>query len=151
MQVPVSRATPICTRTALLCPPQGRHRGRTGAVLVRCSKESKEDAMSGAIKAASGLVDKATDLVPESVPRPAARAGVAIAGVMFVFWMLQKVISGVLTLAIFAGVGYYFLTKQAAENDDTIDVTPPAKKGGRTDDNMDDPLAEARRIMDKYK
>jgi hypothetical protein len=45
---------------------------------------------AGAIKTANGLVDKATDLVPESVPRGTAKAGVAIAGVMFVFWLLQK-------------------------------------------------------------
>ncbi|EFJ48606.1 hypothetical protein VOLCADRAFT_104657 [Volvox carteri f. nagariensis] len=148
--VPVSRATPLCTRTSQLCPVQVRHRARM-LFRVLASKDSKDDVVSGAIKAANGLVDKATDLVPETVPRPAARAGVAIASVMFIFWLLQKVISGVLTLALFAGVGYYFLTQQMADKDDTIDVTPPSKKGGRSGEDLDDPLAEARRIMDKYK
>lgn len=56
-----------------------------------------------------------------------------------------------LTLALLAGLGYYFLTQQAGgEKDDTIDVTPSAKDG-RSGDDLDDPLAEARRIMDKYK
>ncbi len=49
---------------------------------------------AGAIRTASGLVDKAADFVPETVPRPAAKAGVAIAGVMVVFWLLQKVGDG---------------------------------------------------------
>lgn len=40
-------------------------------------------------------MDKAADLVPESVPRPAAKAGVSIASVMVVFWVLQKVSDGV--------------------------------------------------------
>ncbi|KXZ54872.1 hypothetical protein GPECTOR_4g944 [Gonium pectorale] len=117
------------------------------AVIVQASKDDKDDAIAGAIKTASGLVDKATDLVPDSVPRPAAKAGVTIAGIMFA-------ISGVITLALFAGVGYYFLTQQAGKDDDAIDVPPPSKKSGGAggkEQDLDDPLAEARRIMDKYK
>ncbi|GLC41585.1 hypothetical protein PLESTB_000699400 [Pleodorina starrii] len=154
-------ATPAgITRTVPLCPALLRQRGRVGAVLVRASNDSKDSLVSDAIKAASGLVDKATELVPESVPRPAAKTGVTIAGIMFIFWLLQKVISGVVTLALFAGVGYYFLTQQGAGADkdgDAIDVTSSSssssskKKGGRSGDDLDDPLAEARRIMDKYK
>lgn len=45
----------------------------------------------GVFKTASGLVDKAADLVPDSVPRSTAKAGVTVAGVMFTFWVLNKV------------------------------------------------------------
>ncbi|KAG2490901.1 hypothetical protein HYH03_010814 [Edaphochlamys debaryana] len=62
-------------------------------------------------------------------------------------WRLA-VISGVVTLAVLAGVAYYFITKSDGGDDETIDVTPT--KGGAKKD-MDDPLAEARKIMDKYK
>ncbi|KAG2490892.1 hypothetical protein HYH03_010809 [Edaphochlamys debaryana] len=67
---------------------------------------------------------------------------------MVMFWLLNKVISGVVTLAVLAGVAYYFITKSDGGDDETIDVTPT--KGGAKKD-MDDPLAEARKIMDKYK
>ena len=46
---------------------------------------------TGILNTANGLVDKASDLVPESVPRPAAKLGVGIAGGVIVFWLLQKV------------------------------------------------------------
>jgi hypothetical protein len=36
-------------------------------------------------------VDSASDLVPASVPRPVAKGGVAVVGVMLAFWLLQKV------------------------------------------------------------
>lgn len=57
-----------------------------------------------------------------------------------------------MTLALFAGVGYYFLT-QSGKGDDAIDVAPSSsKKGGSGGGkDLDDPLSEARRIMDKYK
>ncbi|KAG2435784.1 hypothetical protein HXX76_006980 [Chlamydomonas incerta] len=124
---------------------------RRAALRVRAAKEDKDDMVSGAFKTASGLVDKAADLVPESVPRSTAKAGVTVASVMFVFWVLNKVISGVVTLAVVAGVGYYFLTQQG-KDDDAIDVTPKSGgKGGAKGSDLDDPLAEARKIMDKYK
>ncbi|KAG2451243.1 hypothetical protein HYH02_003850 [Chlamydomonas schloesseri] len=126
-------------------------RQRSVALRVRAAKEDKDDMVAGAFKAASGFVDKAADLVPESVPRATAKAGVTVAGVMFVFWVLNKVISGVVTLAIFAGLGYYFLTQQGGKDDDAVDVTPKAPGGKGKGSDLDDPLAEARKIMDKYK
>lgn len=69
-------------------------------------------------------------------------------------FLAAQVISGVVTLALFAGVGYYFLT-QSGKGDDAVDVTPSSssgKKGGSGGGkDLDDPLSEARRIMDKYK
>ncbi|GFR50406.1 hypothetical protein Agub_g12623 [Astrephomene gubernaculifera] len=158
-RVPTTCATPHRPRSWQSCPLQTPRLARQrGMVHTHATKDDNNDVVAGAIKAASGLVDKATELVPESVPRPAAKAGVTIAGVMFVFWLLQKVISGVLTLALFAGLGYYFLSKQSGDgDDDAIDVTPGSsgsgsgKGRGKSGDNLDDPLAEARRIMDKYK
>lgn len=45
---------------------------------------------AGLVNAASGLVDSAASFVPENVPRPAAKTGVAVAGVLVTFWLLQK-------------------------------------------------------------
>jgi hypothetical protein len=46
---------------------------------------------AAAVKVASGLVDTATEWVPESVPRPVAKGGVAVVGGLIVFSLVQKV------------------------------------------------------------
>ena len=46
---------------------------------------------AAAIDVGKGLVESAANLVPESVPRPMAKGGVALAGGIIAFWLLQKV------------------------------------------------------------
>ena len=53
-----------------------------------------------------------------------------------------QVVSGVVTLVLMAGLAYWFFTRKS-------DKGGPG--GGTGDDDLDDPLAEARRIIDKYK
>jgi hypothetical protein len=45
----------------------------------------------GFVSTGSKLVDKASSLVPESVPRPVAKAGIAVFGALFVWGLIQKV------------------------------------------------------------
>lgn len=45
-----------------------------------------------ALDVGKGLVDSAANLVPESVPRPVAKTGVAVVGGLIAFTILQKVI-----------------------------------------------------------
>jgi hypothetical protein len=47
--------------------------------------------LAAAIDVAKGIVDSAASMVPESVPRPVAKGGVAVAGGLIAFWLLQKV------------------------------------------------------------
>jgi hypothetical protein len=47
--------------------------------------------LADAIQAGVGLVESAANLVPDSVPRPIAKGGVAVGGVLLAFWALQKV------------------------------------------------------------
>jgi len=61
-----------------------------------------------ALSIGRGLVDSASDLVPASVPRPVAKGGVAVFGVMVVFWLLQKVVSTVLTFVLLGGAAYLY-------------------------------------------
>lgn len=44
-----------------------------------------------ALEVGGNLVESAANLVPDSVPRGVAKAGVAGAGVLVAFWVLQKV------------------------------------------------------------
>jgi hypothetical protein len=60
-----------------------------------------------------------------------------------------QVISGIFTLLLLGGLGYWWLTKGSG-GDDSDDLPPPPRKQPRGG-SADDPLSEAQRIMDKYK
>jgi TATA-binding protein-associated factor len=102
-----------------------------------------------ALKVGGGLVDAAADMVPPSVPRPVAKAGVALAGAGVAFWLLQKVVSTVITLAVIGGGLYFYLARSGGDGGERSSSSS-SKGGGGGDDDDDDPLAEARRIMSKY-
>ncbi len=154
----------------------------------------------------SSAVDSVADLVPESVPRPVAKGGVAVVGALVAFGLLKQVmalcfpsatqclmaqrstvwhaapppgevcslaawdphprdslsvppvsqvVSGIFTLVVLGGVGYWWLTKQAGGEDDDFGAkaskAPPSSSSKPRGADLDDPLADAQRIMDKYK
>lgn len=47
--------------------------------------------VADALEVGQGFVESASNLVPESVPRPLAKGGVAVATGLVAFWILQKV------------------------------------------------------------
>lgn len=102
------------------------------------------------MKVGGGIVDAAADLVPESVPRPVAKAGVALAGAGVAFWLLQKVVSTVITLAVIGAGLYFYLGRGGASDEGAGSSSRRSGGGNNNDDDDDDPLAEARRIMSKY-
>jgi hypothetical protein len=70
----------------------GRRLGaRMVALAGKPAKSTGNEALDSAISVGKGLVDSASELVPESVPRPVAKGGVAVAGGLVAFWLLQKV------------------------------------------------------------
>jgi len=120
---------------------------------------SRQKNPADALKVGGGLVEAAADFVPASVPRPAAKAGVALVGVALAFWLLQKVVSTVLTLALLGGGLYLYLSRAGGgEGEGESKGASSRRQGGGgkgdsdggDDDADDDPLAEARRIMSKY-
>jgi hypothetical protein len=58
------------------------HMAAAGVIAVGCAD---------VISAGQGFVESASNLVPESVPRPVAKGGVAVATGLVAFWILQKV------------------------------------------------------------
>eukprot|EP00879_Flechtneria_rotunda_P001202 GHRR01001349.1.p1 GENE.GHRR01001349.1~~GHRR01001349.1.p1 ORF type:complete len:154 (+),score=41.52 GHRR01001349.1:415-876(+) len=105
------------------------------------------EAIDNAIQTGKGFVESAANLVPESVPRPVAKGGVAVAGVILAFWVLQKLVSTVLTIALLGGAAWFYF--QYGGGNGSAGAAGSSSKG--SDASLDDPLAEARRIMDKYK
>lgn len=104
--------------------------------------------ISTALSAATAAVDAATSLVPESVPRPLAKGGIAAVGVLLLVSFVGKLISTVVFLGLLAAGGYFLLQQQGGSGSGG---GKGKKKGGGSGNAGSDALAEARRIMDKYK
>lgn len=112
-------------------------------------------ALDSALATGKGLVESAASLVPESVPRPVAKGGVAVVGGLLAFTLLQKLVSTVLTVALLGGAAWWYFQSSSSGGGGGSSGDAGSSSGGgggrRDDDALDDPLAEARRIMDKYK
>ena len=59
--------------------------------LLHSSIHSIPDDPAGLVSAGGKLLESASNLVPQSVPRPVAKGGVAVVGVFLIFGLLQKV------------------------------------------------------------
>lgn len=97
--------------------------------------------MPAILKIANGLAGSAASLVPASVPRPVAKLGVVGIGSLVALWLFGKLVSTVFTIAAVGGAAFLFLKSRGAKPEATSDVA----------DDAIDPVASARRIMDKYK
>ena len=96
-------------------------------------------------KTAMAAADSVAGLVPASVPRPVARGGVLAVGGLLAVSLVGKVVSTVVFWGAVLG-GCYLLLKSSGGGGGG---GGSGGGSGRADDN--DALAEARRIMDKYK
>ncbi|GAX73982.1 hypothetical protein CEUSTIGMA_g1432.t1 [Chlamydomonas eustigma] len=119
---------------------------RAKVFLPCASSPEGNSALTGFVSAGSKLVDSASSLVPESVPRPVAKAGITVLGILLVLGLIQKLISGFITMLILAGLGYYFFTRG-----EDVQQEKKSPDGGSGNEDLSDPLDDARRIMDKYK
>ncbi|KAL6603378.1 hypothetical protein ACP70R_043739 [Stipagrostis hirtigluma subsp. patula] len=90
-------------------------------------------------------VEAGTNLVPGSVPRPVARIGVTGAAVFVGLFLLKSVVST--AFFVLAMMGLIYLGFMA--------MNPKEASGSRVDEaegsSSEDPVEEARRIMEKYK
>lgn len=119
---------------------------RTTLTSQHIIRAGKNETIDGIVTAGTKLVENASQLVPSSIPRPVAKAGVAIAGGVFIFGLVQQVLSGFITLIVLGGLGYFFFTRSSSDTDDE-----DSNKGeGKGEDDLSDPLSEAQRIMKKY-
>mmetsp|Transcript_19913 Transcript_19913/g.55497 ORF Transcript_19913/g.55497 Transcript_19913/m.55497 type:complete len:128 (+) Transcript_19913:246-629(+) len=97
-----------------------------------------------------GAVETVAGFVPSSVPRGIAKGGVYALGGLLVFGLIQKVLSGLLTLALLGTLGYLYLSLSGGDDDDEGGGRKRQQSGSEADDDGS-PLSDARRIMDKYK
>ncbi|KAK9820120.1 hypothetical protein WJX72_006336 [[Myrmecia] bisecta] len=124
-------------------PPLHRARHRHGAGQVHAEGGNQ---LERVIKLGNSYAETASSLIPDSVPRPLAKAGVlGLTGVVSL-WLLNKVVSTALTVAVLAGA--VFLWYKVSSGGDSDEGG--SSSNGAYDDS-DDPLSSAKRIMDKYK
>lgn len=86
------------------------------------------------------MADGIASVLPESIPRPVAKATVIGGLALVAWWLLQKVISFVLFLGVIGGGLYLWYRISDNSGDD-------GKGGG----GRNEALSEAQKIMDKYK
>ncbi|KAF3320365.1 hypothetical protein FCM35_KLT22033 [Carex littledalei] len=90
------------------------------------------------------VIETGTNFVPESVPRPIARIGVAVLAVSLTVFLLKSFLStAFFVLGMMAVIYFVFV---AFNSDDGS-----GGSGGSKTTSNEDPAEEARRIMEKYK
>jgi hypothetical protein len=92
-------------------------------------------------------------VVPESIPRPAAKVIVGFVGFSVVALVLKSILSTALTLLVVVGGGYLYLTRGGGGGGDDGGGGGGGGGGGSrgSGGSGSDALDDARRIMDKYK
>lgn len=139
----------VSPRSALLPSSVSRHSRRQ--VLANGKKTTGNATIDNALEVGGNLVESAASLVPDSVPRGVAKGGVAVAGVLVAFWVLQKLVSTVLTVALLGGAAWFYFQYGGSSGSSDDSSKRSSGSSGSKDVDLNDPLAEARRIMDKYK
>lgn len=121
-------------------------RGRAAASSPRAEGGGERPGWRKAADAVAPVVDGLSNLVPESVPRPVAKAGVAVLGTGLVLWTVSSLFKTAVSLAAFGLLGFVAFTIFLSSGGGGDDG---GASGGK--DGEEDPLDEARRIMGKYK
>lgn len=128
---------------------KGLRTGRQSSLVVRASddreeKTTVERVVETAVKTTRQGLSTATDLVPASVPRPVATAGVAVVGLLVASTILRSLFGTLIFFVVIGGLGYaafVYLTQTGGDSGG----------GGSGSGKGLNPIDEARKIMDKYK
>ncbi|XP_061354934.1 uncharacterized protein LOC133299486 [Gastrolobium bilobum] len=89
-------------------------------------------------------IEAGTDLVPNSIPRPIARISVTIVALSVSLFVLKSFLST--AFFVLATIGLVYFAFLGFNKDQG-----PKGNGETTSTPMEDPVEEARKIMDKYK
>ncbi|XP_022771407.1 uncharacterized protein LOC111314377 isoform X2 [Durio zibethinus] len=87
-------------------------------------------------------IEAGTNLVPDSIPRPIARISVTIVALTVTLFVLKSFLST--AFFVLATMGLVYFAFLALNKDQ-------GPRGGGGTDSMEDPVEEARKIMEKYK
>ncbi|KAL0052265.1 hypothetical protein WJX82_010966 [Trebouxia sp. C0006] len=142
---PLQATRPICRPFSAAKLGRRREHGVRQQRVLTQAKQSQEEGgniqLPAILKIANGIAGSAASLVPASVPRPVAKLGVVGISSIIALWLFGKLVSTVFTVAAVGGAIFLFLKSRGAKPEASSDVA----------DDAIDPVASARRIMDKYK
>ncbi|CAK0783824.1 hypothetical protein CVIRNUC_007024 [Coccomyxa viridis] len=119
----MSRARPVPSRRAFT--PRADLRGN----------------VEGVARASNKIADSVASFLPGNIPRGAAKAGILTVGGLVAFSLLQKIFSTFLFLGVIGAAALLWTKLNSGQG----------SSGGSGSSDGDDPLSNARRIMDKYK
>ncbi|KAK3437759.1 hypothetical protein EUGRSUZ_C02436 [Eucalyptus grandis] len=100
-------------------------------------------------KVGRDAIEAGTNLVPDAVPRPVARISVTFVGLSVALFVLKSFLST--AFFVLATMGLIYFTFLALNKDNGPKGGGDGPKGGGAAPPMDDPMEEARKIMEKYK
>ncbi|XVE78051.1 hypothetical protein DITRI_Ditri13aG0113200 [Diplodiscus trichospermus] len=90
-------------------------------------------------------IEAGTNLLPDSVPRPIARISVTVVALTVTLFVLKSFLSTAFFALATMGLVYFIFIAL------NKDQGGPRGGGGGGTDSMEDPVEEARKIMEKYK
>eukprot|EP00958_Prasinococcus_capsulatus_P021737 scaffold2986_cov406-Prasinococcus_capsulatus_cf.AAC.7 len=133
----------------LLPSPQGSRR-----LTTVCSEAGPLGVVKEFAKQINTLSDPIVNVFPKTVPRVVAKALVLFAGFVLATWALKvgrrAVLNTAVTIVFLIGIGYLLIRnllfgedREDKRSEDRSPSTPDAEQS-------DDPLSQARNIMDKY-
>ncbi|CAL5087450.1 unnamed protein product [Urochloa decumbens] len=132
-------------RAPLPCPSHSPLPQRSRLVVVSAQFDFARAAVQTAWRVGNDAVEAGSNLVPGSVPRPIAKIVVTFAAVSVSLFLLKSVVST--ALFVLAMMGLIYLGFLA--------MNPKEASGSRMNETggnpSEDPVEEARRIMEKYK
>mmetsp|Transcript_17691 Transcript_17691/g.21212 ORF Transcript_17691/g.21212 Transcript_17691/m.21212 type:complete len:191 (+) Transcript_17691:164-736(+) len=142
-----TRTPTACSRPANFC------RGSFHNTITAKQGSNNDDTSNGnmVLSVGSQYLSTVASVIPESVPRPLAKVIAGVVSLVLVTWCLKAVFNVFFSLAALAAaavVGWKVMNRGSTEDEEAA-----AKKDQdvQVDDDDDVSLAEARRIMDKYK
>ncbi|KAL9431255.1 hypothetical protein AB3S75_026439 [Citrus x aurantiifolia] len=94
-------------------------------------------------KVAKDGIEVGTNMVPETVPRPVARISITVVALSVALYVLKSFLSTAFFVLATMGLAYFIYI--ALNKDDR------PKGGADSTPTEEDPVEEARRIMEKYK
>lgn len=110
---------------------------------VVAEKGSGNEMVDTALKIGNQGLNAATDLVPATIPRPVAKAGVGLLSLAILLSLVQSIFSTFISLLFLGGMGYLAFNY--------ISKSDKSSSSSSASGSSDDPIDEARKIMDKYK
>ncbi|XWS47091.1 hypothetical protein CRYUN_Cryun14cG0123700 [Craigia yunnanensis] len=101
-------------------------------------------------KVAKDGIEAGTNLVPDSVPRPTARISVTVVALTVTLFVLKSFLSTAFFALATMGLVYFVFIALNKDQGPSGNKDQGPRGGGGTD-TMEDPVEEARKIMEKYK